>query len=62
MLWPQGEILRIAVLSDIHSNDYALEAVLTDVRKRGVDITVNLGDILYGPRAITNQRLKLRQE
>ena len=40
--------MRIAAISDIHSNVYALEAVITDIQNRGVDITVNLGDILYG--------------
>lgn len=43
--------MRIAALSDIHSNVYALDAVLSDVKKRGVDTSVNLGDILYGPIA-----------
>lgn len=43
--------MRIAVLSDIHSNVYALQAVLSDIRQRGVDVSVNLGDILYGPIA-----------
>lgn len=43
--------MRIAALSDIHSNVYALEAVLADIQQRGVDISVNLGDILYGPIA-----------
>ena len=40
--------MRIAALSDIHGNLFALEAVLEDVRRCGVDITVNLGDILSG--------------
>jgi predicted phosphodiesterase len=40
--------LKIAALSDIHGNLFALDAVLEDVRSRGVDITVNLGDILSG--------------
>jgi predicted phosphodiesterase len=40
--------MRIAALSDIHGNLFALDAVLEDVRRRGVDITVNLGDILSG--------------
>jgi predicted phosphodiesterase len=40
--------VRIAALSDIHGNLFALDAVLADVRLRGVDITVNLGDILSG--------------
>ena len=40
--------MKIAALSDIHGNLLALDAVLEDVRSRGVDITVNLGDILSG--------------
>jgi predicted phosphodiesterase len=40
--------MKIAALSDIHGNLLALDAVLEDVRRRGVDITVNLGDILSG--------------
>jgi predicted phosphodiesterase len=40
---------QIAVLSDIHGNLPALEAVLADVAGRGVTMTVNLGDILSGP-------------
>ncbi|MDX3900992.1 MAG: metallophosphoesterase family protein [Sphingobium sp.] len=40
---------RIAILSDIHGNLPALEAVLADVAARGVTMTVNLGDILSGP-------------
>jgi predicted phosphodiesterase len=45
---------RIALLADIHANVWALEAVLADVRKQGVDALWNLGDILHGalkPRA-----------
>lgn len=41
--------MRIAVLSDIHGNVWALEAVLADVKRRGADVVVNLGDILSGP-------------
>jgi predicted phosphodiesterase len=40
--------VRIAALSDIHGNLFALDAVLEDIRNRAVDITVNLGDILSG--------------
>jgi predicted phosphodiesterase len=40
--------MRIAALSDIHGNLPALDAVLEDARRRGVDITVNLGDIVSG--------------
>jgi len=41
--------VKIAALSDIHGNLFALEAVLADVARRGVDLIVNLGDILSGP-------------
>ncbi|MEK5254429.1 metallophosphoesterase family protein [Paenibacillus sp. FSL F4-0125] len=39
----------IAVISDIHSNVYALEAVLQDIDSRGIKSIVNLGDSLFGP-------------
>lgn len=40
--------MKIAVLSDIHGNIAALDAVLEDARRRGVDCMVNLGDIVSG--------------
>ena len=43
--------MKFAVLSDIHSNVHALDAVITDAKKHSVDFMVNLGDILYGPIA-----------
>jgi predicted phosphodiesterase len=43
--------LRIAVLSDVHSNLHALEAVLADADAAGVDEVWCLGDVVgYGPR------------
>jgi predicted phosphodiesterase len=43
--------LRIAVISDIHGNWHALEAVLDDVKRAGVDEVWCLGDIVgYGPQ------------
>ena len=43
--------MRIAVLSDIHANCYALEAVLAAVDAEGVDEIWCLGDTVgYGPR------------
>jgi len=41
--------MRIAILSDIHGNLAALDAVLADIARRSADMTVNLGDILSGP-------------
>jgi len=43
--------MKIAALSDIHSNVFALHAVVQDAERRGVDLVVNLGDALYGPIA-----------
>ncbi|SCK08357.1 metallophosphoesterase [Vogesella sp. LIG4] len=40
---------RFAVVSDIHGNLPALQAVLADMHGRGVSQAVNLGDILSGP-------------
>ncbi|WP_422469148.1 metallophosphoesterase family protein, partial [Endozoicomonas sp. ALC013] len=42
---------KLAVFSDIHSNVWALEAVLLDAKQKSVDGLINLGDILYGPLA-----------
>ena len=39
----------MAVIADVHSNAIALEAVLADVRGRGIERIVNLGDNLNGP-------------
>jgi putative phosphoesterase len=41
--------MKIAAISDIHGNLGALDAVLADIDRRGVDMIVNLGDILSGP-------------
>lgn len=51
--------MRIAVVSDIHGNLPALDAVLEDIAASGADLTVNLGDIVSGPLwpAATARRL-----
>lgn len=41
--------MRIAIVSDIHGNLPALEAVVEDIERRGADAIVNLGDSLSGP-------------
>ena len=41
--------MRVAVISDIHGNIYALEAVLDDIRARGIVTIWNLGDHVHGP-------------
>lgn len=40
---------RYALVSDIHANAWALEAVLADIDHRRVRAVFNLGDSLYGP-------------
>ncbi len=40
--------MKIALISDIHANVYAFEAVLRDIRTHAVDLTVFLGDLVYG--------------
>ncbi len=54
--------MKIAVISDIHGNLAALEAVLADIEARGVDLIVNLGDILSGalqPRETADRLMAL---
>jgi predicted phosphodiesterase len=41
--------MRLAVISDVHGNLPALEAVLADIRTRGADLTINLGDCVTSP-------------
>jgi predicted phosphodiesterase len=41
--------VRVAVISDIHGNRPALEAVLDDIERQHVDFIVNLGDSLSSP-------------
>jgi predicted phosphodiesterase len=49
LISPTGRLDRFAVLSDIHGNLLALEAVLADIAALAVTYTVNLGDYLQGP-------------
>lgn len=45
--------MRIALLSDIHANQEALEAVLVSIVSEDVDLTVCLGDVVgYGPNPV----------
>ncbi len=41
--------MRIAVLSDIHGNAWALDAVLAEVERVRVERVLNLGDCFFGP-------------
>ena len=40
--------MRVAVVSDIHGNFTALEAVIADVNDAGADLVVHGGDLLGG--------------
>ncbi|MGK5080241.1 metallophosphoesterase family protein [Janthinobacterium sp. HLX7-2] len=54
--------MKIAVISDIHGNLDALDAVLADIARRGADVIVNLGDIVSGhlqPRATAARLMAL---
>jgi predicted phosphodiesterase len=53
--------MRYAVISDIHGNAEALEAVLLDIASREIDITICLGDIV-GYYADPELCVKLIQE
>jgi predicted phosphodiesterase len=41
--------IAIAVVADIHGNLPALEAVVGDIGRRGIDVVINLGDHASGP-------------
>lgn len=40
---------KIAVISDIHGNSWALKEVIKDIKRRGISTIINLGDSLFGP-------------
>lgn len=44
--------MRVAAISDIHGNLPALEAVLADVKREGVDEVVVVGDTIIGPSPV----------
>lgn len=43
------ELTRLAVISDVHGNLPALEAVMADIDHRGIAEVLNLGDHVSGP-------------
>ncbi len=53
--------MRIAVISDIHSNILALEGVLENIKSKKVDLTVCLGD-LVGYCTFPNEVINLIRE
>ena len=53
--------MHLALISDIHSNLEALKSVLPRIDQEGVDVILNLGDII-GYNASPNECLELLQE
>ncbi len=54
--------MKYAIISDIHANEDALSAVLTDARDERVDKIICLGDVLgYGPDAAAALELIYRE-
>src|SRR5512143_3385737 len=42
------KIMRVAIISDMHGNDYAFEQVEADIKQRSVDQIICLGDAIQG--------------
>jgi predicted phosphodiesterase len=53
--------MRVAVISDVHGNCFALDAVLADIRKHPIDTTVCLGDTVQGGSQPTQTIERLRK-
>lgn len=47
MLWSMER--RVAMVSDVHGNPWAMRAVLDEIRTADVDLVVNCGDLVAGP-------------
>lgn len=52
--------MRLALISDVHSNAHALEQVLAQLDREGVDLILNLGD-LVGYNAHPNECVEMLQ-
>jgi putative phosphoesterase len=54
--------MKLGIIADIHGNSAALDAVLEELDRQGVDVIVNLGDLLASPMDArgTAQRLRAR--
>jgi protein phosphatase len=51
--------MKIAILSDIHGNRLALEAVLNDIKKNKTDQIIILGDLITDFPQETNNVLNI---
>jgi predicted phosphodiesterase len=52
--------MRLAVLADIHGNLPALEAVIAEVQRQGIDAIIVAGDFAGGPQPLETVRLLRR--
>src|SRR5690349_20006961 len=61
--WLEKEAkMRVAVISDMHGNDFAFEQVEADIQKQNVDQIVCLGDAIQGgpqPAAVVGRLRRL---
>lgn len=53
--------MRYGLIADIHGNRWALDAVLFDARRRGVDRWFDVGDCVYGPLDPAGTARRLRE-
>lgn len=56
-----NNLTKLAVISDVHGNRLALEAVLEDTYKKNIQAVINLGDSIYGPLWPEETALLLRK-
>ncbi len=58
----EGKNMKVALISDIHANEPALDAVLQDMEKHAVDTVICLGDVATlgpSPREVLHKLRKL---
>ena len=53
--------MRLAVISDIHGECFALEQVLKDIRRQGIELVVCLGDAVQGGSQPAETVARLRE-
>src|SRR5215472_9468399 len=54
--------MRLALISDIHGECFALDQVLQDIRRQGIEQIVCLGDALQGGSQPTETLARLREQ
>src|SRR6266852_776170 len=59
--WERNSTMRLAVISDIHGECFALDQVLQDIRRQGIEQMVCLGDALQGGSQPTETLARLRE-